>query len=153
MKKQFKVFTQCNNPGIQSKAASLGYANMVMFMCGRSSRFQMRTLQYWLTPAIDHKQILFLFDSAASPIGYVTWAHLAQDTEQRLLTDANFLLHVGEWNEGGRTWIIDFCFPFGGAREAVNVLKGMFREAGIDKVFWARRQADYSIRKTLGYTL
>ncbi|WP_122278139.1 toxin-activating lysine-acyltransferase [Pseudomonas syringae group genomosp. 3] len=149
MKNKYKLLTYCRNTRIEKKAVALGYASMIMFMCPRSSKFQMQTLNFWLTPAIDHKQIMFFFDSAASPVGYVTWAHLAPDVEKRLLDDQCFFLNPSEWNEGGNTWIIDFCFPRGGVKEATTLLKDIFLDVGVDQVFWARRNNDYSLRKTL----
>lgn len=147
MKPRFNLSTQCRSSVVAENAASLGHVNSIMFMCKRSSEFKIRTLLFWIKPAIDHKQILFFFDSTATPIGYITWAHLATDTEQRLLYDPSFLLHPSEWNEGGQTWIIDFCFPCGGAREAIHQLNSFLENAGIDQIFWARRSEDYTLKK------
>ncbi|WP_218227990.1 toxin-activating lysine-acyltransferase [Pseudomonas sp. Irchel s3b2] len=147
MKKEFNLFTECHNIAIKDKAVLLGYANMIIFMCRPYSAFRVLTLDFWISPAIDHKQILFLFDSTSKPIGYVTWAHLAPDTEQRLLKDQSFLLHPSEWNEGGRTWIIDFCFPCGGVKEAIHKLKKFFQNENIDDIFWVRRNIDYPDQK------
>ncbi|MFL1514928.1 toxin-activating lysine-acyltransferase [Pseudomonas prosekii] len=147
MKKQFNLLTKCQSAAVEEKAVLLGYAIMIIFMCTPYSTFKVLTLSYWISPAIDHKQIIFFFDSASTPIGYVTWAHLAPDTEQRLLEDPNFLLHPSEWNEGGRTWIIDFCFPCGGSKESIKKLKSVFQNKKINRVYWVRRNPDYTARK------
>lgn len=151
MKPRFNLSTQCRSSVVAENAASLGHANSIMFMCKRSSEFKIRTLFFWIKPAIDHKQILFFFDSTAKPIGYATWAHLATDTEQRLLYDPNFLLHPSEWNEGGRTWIIDFCFPCGGARETAQRLNSLLKDTGINQIFWARRNKDHTLKRIGNY--
>jgi cytolysin-activating lysine-acyltransferase len=148
LKKSFELYTACKGPNVERKAKLLGFAGLVMFMCRRYSSFSMIALKFWIGPAIDHKQILFFFDKTSTPIGYVTWAHLASDSEERLLKDPDFLIHPSEWNEGGKTWIIDFCFPCGGAIEAVKQLKSYLREDNIESVSWARRNGDYTIRKT-----
>ncbi|MNJ38427.1 RTX toxin acyltransferase family protein [compost metagenome] len=153
MKKRFDLSAACQNRNVKDRAAALGYACMIMSNCRRSSGFQMRTLAFWIAPAIDHEQITFLFDRTSTPKGYVMWAHLAPDTEQRLLADPNFLLHPSEWYEGGKTWIIDFCFPTGAVNEAAVLLKNLMKDAGIKQVSWARRYADYSIRKVVTYKL
>lgn len=153
MKKYFDLLDNCLDPKLENKATALGYAAMVMSRCKRSSNFQIRTLYYWLVPAIEHGQIIFLFDRTSQPIGFVLWAHLAPDSEQRFLHDANFFLHPSEWNEGGRTWIIDFCFPEGAVKEALVVLKKRLGEFGITHVAWARRGADYSIKRTGNFKL
>jgi len=153
MKKQFNLFNECQSCAIEEKAKMLGYANMIIFMCNPYSNFQVLTLNFWISPAIDHKQIMFFFDSTSSPVGYVTWAHLAPDTEQRLLKDPNFLLHPSKWSEGGRTWIIDFCFPCGRIREAIHKLKTYFQSENIDSISWVRKNTDYINRRadTLTY--
>lgn len=147
MNNRYRIHTHCRNTTIEKKASAVGYANMIMFMCPRSSRFQLGALYVWIIPPIDHQQIFFFFNSESTPIGYITWAHLADDVEHRLLTDPNFLLHPTEWNEGGRTWIIDYCFPNGGGKEAFQHLKNIFQAQNIEEINWVRRTADYKIRK------
>lgn len=137
---EFDLRTECRCSITEEKAKFLGFASMVMFMCRQYSTFRMLTLGFWLSPTIDHRQIVFFFDRTGLPRGYVTWAYLAPDSEERLLTDPEFLLHPSEWNEGGRTWIIDFCFPVGGAREAIGRMKKIFRGEGVDRVYWARKR-------------
>lgn len=136
MKIPYAYRTECCNATTNNKALQLGYACMIMFMCKRSAAFQMRTLDFWLVPAIDHQQIIFLFDSTAQPIGYVIWAHLSEETEQRMLTEENFLLHPSEWNEGGRTWIIDFCFPK--QKISLKTLKKIAKGICSEKIYWTR---------------
>ncbi|WP_150636093.1 toxin-activating lysine-acyltransferase [Pseudomonas fluorescens] len=101
MKNKFDLFTECKSIAIKDKAMLLGYANMIIFKCQAYSVFRIITLDFWISPAIEHRQIIFLFDSTTKPIGYITWAHLAPDAEHRLLKDPSFLLHPSEWNEGG----------------------------------------------------
>lgn len=151
--KHYELRDACLNRKLKDKASALGYAVMIMSRCRRSCSFQIRTLQYWLSPAIELEQILFLFDRTSTPIGFVIWAHLAPDSEHRLLHDPNFLLHPSEWNEGGRTWIIDFCFPCGAIRESLSMLREFFLESRIKCIFWARRRSDYSLRKVSGYSI
>lgn len=153
MTKRYSLSTQCRSKGTQEKAAALGYASMIMLKCKRSSKFQMRTLDFWIRPAIDHQQIAFFFVSTGEPVGYVIWAHLAVDVEQRLLEDPDFLLHPSEWNEGGRTWIIDICFPDGGVRDCVSQLKEIFHKADIKKIFWTQRNSANTIKNAGHHTL
>jgi cytolysin-activating lysine-acyltransferase len=153
MSSSYQLSTRCKSSEIEKKAAALGYASMIMCQCRRSSAFQLRTLNFWLAPAIDHQQILFFFDRSSTPIGYITWAHLARDTERRLLTDPNFWLHPCEWNEGGNTWIIDLCVPYGGVRDAIRIVRKFFLDDHITEVRWARRRADQSPWKVRFCTL
>lgn len=109
--------------------------------------YRLIDLKLWLSPAIDHQQILFFFDSFDAPVGYITWANLAPDSADRLLKDPNFLLHESEWDEGNLTWIIDCCFPYGNIKYAIPEIRRVLSGQGIEKVSWARRDADYSVRK------
>ncbi|MBT2296418.1 toxin-activating lysine-acyltransferase [Pseudomonas fluorescens] len=147
MRTPSKLYTYCRSTYSSNRAKLIGFACMIICTSSNYSLFEIMTLRFWIAPAIDHKQILFFFDRNDSPIGYVTWAHLAPDSETRLLRDPNFLLHASEWNEGGRTWIIDFCFPLGRTAEAIRPLKMHFHSLGIDRVFWGRRNSDNSIRR------
>ncbi|WP_407313578.1 toxin-activating lysine-acyltransferase [Pseudomonas sp. nanlin1] len=151
MKNSYSLSTNCGSSEVNRKATLLGYANMILFACSSSSKLQLRTLNYWISPAIDHNQIVFLFDSTGSPFGYVTWAYLASDAENRLLNDTNFLLHPSEWNEGGQFWIIDFFFPYGGVKEAARKLQSFFHSLGVYQVKWARRTSEYKVRKVFQY--
>ena len=153
MKKVSELYTSFRVDRSPNRAKLIGFACLIIFMCRHYSLFQIMTLRLWIVPAIDHKQILFFFDNTDTPIGYVTWAHLAPDSELRLLQDPSFLLHTSEWNEGGKTWIVDFCFPLGGTAEAIKHLKKHFREHGIDKVFWGRRNRDHSVRRIGSYSI
>lgn len=147
MKKTFDLHTDCEVPIIVSGARSLGYVCMIMCMCRRYSGFQLVNIKCWLEPAIAHNQIMFCFDRIGNPVGYVTWAYLAPDSENRLLHDPKFLLNFSEWNEGGNTWIIDFCFPRGGVLSAAKMVKKHLSKLSIKQVFWARRDRSYKVCK------
>lgn len=153
MKSNLEIYTSCRNTSELHRAELIGFACLLIFLSKRYSLFQIITIRIWLIPAIDHKQILFLFNKIGVPLGYLTWAHLAPDSEQRLLEDSNYLLHTSEWNEGGRTWIIDCCFPSGDLPKAIKHIKKHLRKINIHKVFWARQNNKNSITKIKSYSL
>jgi hemolysin-activating ACP:hemolysin acyltransferase len=97
---KYDIATECTSVSTQERATLLGYAVMVLLQSKKYSLFQILTIQYWIEQAIALSQIKFFFDWDGSPIGYVTWAYLAQDVEHRLVNDNGFLLHFSEWNEG-----------------------------------------------------
>lgn len=148
-----KLHTYCRCDYSSNRAKLIGFACIIICTNSNYSLFEIMNLRLWIAPAIDHKQILFFFDKNDSPVGYVTWANLAPDSEARLLKDPNFLLHASEWNEGGKTWIIDFCFPSGHTAEAIKSLKKHFQSLGIDRVFWGRRNSDNSIRRVGNFVI
>ncbi|WP_350616551.1 toxin-activating lysine-acyltransferase [Pseudomonas sp. HY7a-MNA-CIBAN-0227] len=131
----------------ERSASVLGSVCSIIFNCKKYSLLHAIVLKHWIVPAIEHDQIRVYFDKFSNPVGYITWAHLARDTELRLLNDLDFSLHLSEWNEGGRTWILDFCFPTGMAKFSIAQLKKDLTGQGIKQVFWVRRDADYSVRK------
>lgn len=145
--KKYKIFTGCRKASHEQKAKSIGFACWLAMQSTTYFAFRLVDIRTWIVPAIEHQQILFFFDDFDNPLGYVTWANIAPSVEQRLLNDPRFLLHESEWDEGNRTWILDCCFPFGGAAYAVHALKAHLGEQGINKVAWVRRYSDYSVRK------
>lgn len=65
-----------------------------------------------LFPALRLGQVKVIYNQTRhQPVGYLTWAFLAPDVERRLLADPAAELHVSEWNEGDRVWIMDFVAP------------------------------------------
>ncbi|WP_368962880.1 toxin-activating lysine-acyltransferase [Pseudomonas marginalis] len=147
--KKLNFITHCRNDSFLERAGMIGTACSIAMRCQLYFSLRLIDIRAWLMPAINHKQILFFYDGCGDPVGYITWANLAPDSEQRLLNDTNFLLHESEWDEGAATWIIDCCFPFGGAAYALDALKQYFREHDTTRISWVRRNSDYSVRKVI----
>jgi cytolysin-activating lysine-acyltransferase len=102
-------------------------------------------LGVWIEPAIRLDQIHFFYDLSGNPIGYMTWALLAEDTEQRLLNDPDILFHLSEWNEGARLWIMDLVLLDGNIGGALNEAFALFPSFRGAKSL--RRRDDGTIRK------
>ncbi len=64
-------------------------------------------LNHWIMPALQHKQIMFVFDKSGHPLAYWTWAFLAPDVEERFRLQPRATLHESEWNEGDAPWIME----------------------------------------------
>lgn len=99
----------------------------------------------WIEPAIRHEQLHFFVDDRGRPRGYVTWAWLAEDTEHRLIHDPNVLLHISEWNEGDRLWIIDFVILDSDVKKRVRETRELFAHFGLAKSL--RRRRDGTVKK------
>ena len=69
-----------------------------------------------LIPAIKHDFIKFYFNCDGVVVGYVIWAFLAIETEQRIIRTGSLQLHPSEWNEGESLWILDFIARPGHAK-------------------------------------
>lgn len=63
-------------------------------------------------PAIHHKQFRLYHDGNGRPIGFVSWAYLTDELDQKYQTGA-YALKPMEWIGGTNAWIIDFVAPFG----------------------------------------
>lgn len=58
--------------------------------------------------AFRHGFYRVFYNAMGMPVGYIIWAKITQQTESRILSSLNFRLHISEWNEGDRLWIVDF---------------------------------------------
>lgn len=56
-------------------------------------------------PCARHGKIAFFLNFDRVPVGFVTWAHLSEETEERILQTMDPWLHISEWNEGPSLWI------------------------------------------------
>ena len=120
---------------------------------GRSNdycQYPLACVTLWIEPAVRHEQIYFFRDDAEQICGYMTWAWLAEDAEWRLLHDPNVLLHLSEWNEGERLWILDFLIHTGDVRAWVEEARSLFR--GVAQSKSVRRRDDGSVRKITTWT-
>lgn len=105
-----------------SQYENLGFAVSCMLMNNNYSLYHIKTLQLWTQEAINQNQFKILFDHLNTPLGYITWAYLKDDTLSRFINDPQCLLHSSEWNEGGMLCILDFCCQPGSARLCMDYL-------------------------------
>jgi cytolysin-activating lysine-acyltransferase len=98
----------------------LGLVAAMMTKSSQYCEYPIACLAVWIEPAILLNQIHFFRDLGGNVIGYMTWALLARDAEQRLIHDPEVLLHLSEWNEGDRLWIMDFVLIDGNPRRVVK---------------------------------
>jgi cytolysin-activating lysine-acyltransferase len=108
-------------------------------------QYPIACLAVWIEPAVLLDQIYFFRDRGDNVIGYMTWALLAEDTEQRLLLDPDVIFHFSEWNEGDRLWIMDFVLLDGRVKTVVKDVRRLF--PGFNQAKSLRRREDGSIRK------
>lgn len=148
---KYDIATECTSANTKERATLIGYAVMVLLQSKKYSLFQVLTIRCWIEQAIALGQIKFFFDWDGTPIGYITWAYLAEDVESRLQGDENFLLHFSEWNEGGNLWVIDFCMPTGNVKEAARYFLEEIRSFYVGRLSWVRRDSNYSVKKLCRY--
>lgn len=129
---------------------ALGLVVDAMIKSDEYCQYPIACLALWIEPAIRHQQIHFFRDEVGKVCGYITWAWLAEDAERRLLHDPNVLLHVSEWNEGDRLWVLDFLVHTGEVRMWIREARRLFGERGQAKSL--RRRTDGTIRKVTTWT-
>jgi cytolysin-activating lysine-acyltransferase len=140
---QFEDYEQ--NENSRNHCRKLGVAAALMMRSPDYQRYPVNCITAWIQPAIMLKQIRFFFDRHGGPVGYMTWAYLAPDVEERLLHDPRFMLHLSEWNEGENLWILDFLAPNGFAKAVVRYAReSMFPSFEVANS--VRRLDDGSIR-------
>lgn len=83
----------------------------------------------WLQAAIAHNQLQVFFAEDDTPVGFIAWAFLEKDVQQRLVENPASLLHPSEWTESTEPWIIDCVALPGFYRNIINTAaKTFFRE-------------------------
>jgi cytolysin-activating lysine-acyltransferase len=123
----------------------VGLAATVMGQSPQYCEYPIACIQLWLEPAIRHNQIKFFRNESGVAVGYITWAWLAEDTEFRLIHDRSVLLHISEWNEGDRLWILDFVLLSGDIRVRLRDAAALFKDEQSAKSL--RRRDDGAVRK------
>lgn len=128
---------------------ALGCAVTAMAKSDEYCQYPIACVTLWIEPAILHGQIHFFRAPSGEICGYMTWAWLAEDTEWRLLHDPNVLLHISEWNEGDRLWILDFLVHTGDVRTWMREAKALFGD--VSEARSVRRGEDGTIRKVTAW--
>ncbi|MCG8363377.1 MAG: toxin-activating lysine-acyltransferase [Pseudanabaenales cyanobacterium] len=72
-------------------------------------------------PALIHNQFRY-YEIDGNPIGFVNWAWLTDEVEQKIIT-GKYNLNLDEWTGGKNLWFPEFIAPFGHARLIVKDLR------------------------------
>lgn len=107
----------------RSRAEKYGYAVTLMCASKSHSALPLSYVRAVVQPAVRLGNIKFYFNEEGSIVGYVIWALLATDVEERLMT-GTLALHLSEWNEGTNLWIVDLLVPAGSFKYVLEDMKG-----------------------------
>ena len=124
---------------------AIGRLTTVLGQSPQYCQYPIVVIGLWLEPAVRHKQIRFFLNESGSTVGYMTWAWLTQETESRFIHDPNIILHLSEWNEGDRLWILDFVVNNGDFRARLREARVLFD--GVNCAKSLRRRDDGTVRK------
>lgn len=102
-----RVFDQ---PSVKYRkyAEFVGGVAEIAMNCGFRDELTMRYFSTIISPAFHQRRIKIFYDKDGEAIAYLIWATLVSEVEDRVLATGRFDLHISEWNEGDRFWIVDF---------------------------------------------
>ena|SRR5579859_4895040 len=130
---------------------ALGAVSSVMMRSPIYCQYPVACLAEWIRPAILLGQYQLFHDHGENLVGYMTWALLSKEVEERLIHDPALLLHISEWNEGERLWVMDFVVLNQDVRRFVRVARERLKEYRQAKSL--RRCEDGVVRKTVIWRL
>ena len=127
-------------------ANALGCITLLLLGVDAYRPLRLDTLRAWVIPAITLRQFRIFYDHRGFPCGFVTWAFLSEDVETCFSNGSGCALHLSEWNEGDRLWIVDFVAkPLFGRAIVSHIRENMFPRFRECKSL--RRNVNGSIRR------
>lgn len=131
-----------------AQAVSLGCACHLVSRTKAYLRAPTAVFPIWIEPAIALGQIEFLFDRRGNVVSYFTYAFLTQSVEHRLVNDLNVILHISEWKEGNRLWVLDLVAAPGYLLPTMRYARDViFKD--YKQLSYLRRNTDGVVRKTV----
>lgn len=121
-------------------AEVLGWAVYLLGHTGKYRDYPLACVEQWLLPAARLHQLHLISEPDGRLIGYLTWALFAPDTERRWIHDPGVTLHLSEWAEDGRLWVLDLVALRGYARRCIALTKEAFPECR--EVWFLRRDRE-----------
>jgi cytolysin-activating lysine-acyltransferase len=135
----------------KARVEALGFICQILAASSFHSRVPAIYLQAVVRPLLQHGQYKLFFDSRGDPVGFVLWALLAPTVEEQVMQAGVWDLHLSEWNEGDRIWIVDFAAPYGHFPSiAVDLFNTVFR--GVEVLRYYRRRGGLMIFKEIDFT-
>lgn len=147
MMRSFYQVYQSADQNQMSHYCEVGYVMSLIAQSPRKDGNQISYLNSILSPALQTRQICFLFNEDGTPVAYLIWAHLAPDVEERVLKSFRFdFLHVSEWNEGDSLWLVDLVAPHGHFKNVLRFARDtLFRDEQRVRYLRANRNFRYAV--------
>ena len=102
-------------------APLLGAATALMMESPLHQHLFISDMKWLLLPPLQLQQFR-IFRKEGVPIGFISWAFLDEEAEERMLT-GQIRLRPNEWNNGERLWLIDIVSPFGLYDDLIETVK------------------------------
>ena len=91
-------------------------------------QYTIAELEERFIPSLLHNQVRY-YEIDSVPVGFVNWAWLGDETEQKYST-GDYELTLDEWTGGTSLWFPEFIAPFGHARKMVADLRTNVHKKG-----------------------
>src|SRR5689334_8912707 len=109
------------SPTSRSHMELLGDVAWVMMESDWHSRRRVTDIGRLVMPAIARRQFRLYYNGDV-PIGFVSWARLSTEAEQRFIADPHSLL-ADDWTSGEAVYIVDVVASKGSLRKVLKVLR------------------------------
>lgn len=149
----FKTIAPAFNLPAHSDAEAFGSVVWLWMHGTNHSNLPLAALNQVLLPAIQLQQYVLILDEsqqAAKPVGYLSWANLSAEAEQRYLHSPNLGLSPEDWNGGDRMWFIDFFAPFGHSAQMLALWKPLFASISARYMYHRSNERGVSVRTFTG---
>lgn len=107
-------------PPAKTVAQMLGEIVWLMSQSPIHKQLFIGDLEWFAMPAIILEQFRVFYGPSA-PAAVAFWAHVSEETEQRL-QEGGHKLRADEWRNGDRPWLIELVAPFGATDEILQDL-------------------------------
>jgi cytolysin-activating lysine-acyltransferase len=109
------------SPTSRTHLELLGDVAWVMMDSDWHSRRRIADIGRLVMPGIARRQFRLYYDGDV-PIGFVSWARLSGEAEQRFMADPDSL-QADDWTGGETVYIVDLVASKGNLRKVLNVLR------------------------------
>lgn len=106
---------------VQQRLQLIGSITHLMMSSPLHSKYQILDITERFIPSLIHDQFRY-YEIDGNPIGFVNWAWLSDEVEEKYST-GEYVLNLDEWVNGNNLWFPEFVAPFGHARLIVKDLR------------------------------
>lgn len=122
-----------------SISSNIGSALYIICAGSKYQDYPIASLKNWVVNPAKLKQLHVFTNTEGKKVGYVTWAWFSHTTELRWINNDISALHISEWNEGDRLWIIDLVSMPGELRSCLEQAKLLFMRFSVAHSLCRRR--------------
>lgn len=112
---------QATSSPISQPLQMIGSITHLMLSSPLHRKYKVSSITERFVPGLVHNQFRY-YEIDGNPIGFVNWAWLTDEVEQKFLK-GKYVLKLDEWKAGNNLWFPEFIAPFGHARLIIKDLR------------------------------